>query len=171
MSLPCGVRGLNPCERLRRLTTAYERPPVRQPPLWTPDVSRTRLSAGGARHDVHVELTRPSPSDFGDVRQMFDRGFLTECCICISPDQTGWRRWDSNPRPPACKFDRGVLGRTTWRVWPDQWRLWRRTNVHERRRMFPKCSHSRIRGKCPGRRDERPLHAHRPASALPEYVL
>ena len=20
------------------------------------------------------------------------------------PDHTGWRRWDSNPRPPACKF-------------------------------------------------------------------
>jgi hypothetical protein len=63
----------------------------------------------------------------------------------VSPDQNGWRRWDSNPRPPACKVDRGERGRTTWRVWPNQWRLWRRMNVHERGRMFPNCSHIRIR--------------------------
>jgi integrase len=67
----------------------------------------------------------------------------------IRPDQTRWRRWDSNPRPPACKFDRGVRGRTTWRVWPNQWRSGRSLNSHERRRMFPKCSHGRIRPEVP----------------------
>ena len=60
----------------------------------------------------------------------------------VFPDQTGWRRWDSNPRPPACKFDRDERGRTTWRVWPDEWRSWRSLNVSERRGMFPKCSHT-----------------------------
>ena len=62
-----------------------------------------------------------------------------------SPNHKGWRRWDSNPRPPACKFDRGVRGRTAWRVWPDEWRSWRSLNSRERQRMFPKCFHSRIR--------------------------
>src|SRR6516165_4304889 len=33
---------------------------------------------------------------------------------------SGWRRWDSNPRPPACKkVSQDILG-TSGRVWPDQ---------------------------------------------------
>jgi hypothetical protein len=30
----------------------------------------------------------------------------------ISPDHIGWRRWDSNPRPPACKYARAGRWRT-----------------------------------------------------------
>jgi hypothetical protein len=72
------------------------------------------------------------------------RGGTPPSSIARNPDQR-WRRWDSNPRPPACKFDRGERGRTTWRARPDEWRSWRSLNVGERLGMFPKCSHSRIR--------------------------
>jgi hypothetical protein len=43
------------------------------------------------------------PTDEGPAKDV-DKG--------KSPDHAGWRRWDSNPRPPACKYARPGRSRT-----------------------------------------------------------
>jgi hypothetical protein len=49
------------------------------------------------------------------VTVLLPRAERMEACFLISPDQirfSKWRRWDSNPRPPACKFARARRRRT-----------------------------------------------------------
>jgi hypothetical protein len=78
------------------------------------------------------QAPRPKPSPTGvSVRQLIDvcdapnpPAVRSECSTgvrspekpkrsrgptgSIRPDRTRWRRWDSNPRPPACKYDRAA---------------------------------------------------------------
>jgi hypothetical protein len=71
-------------------------------------------------------------------------------CVGCSPGlrPTGWRRWDSNPRPPACKAGRASLGNEllSRRCWSEAISM--SASVGSCRRMLTRKVTQRSRPRC-----------------------
>ena len=64
----------------------------------------SELAAGPVREPPKLRLVEDDDSQWC-ISGAFslDEGSTHDVVKDKSPDHTGWRRWDSNPRPPACK--------------------------------------------------------------------
>ena len=87
-----------------------------QPRLWSTQVARNsgHVTLGSARGIA--ELQQQGGGQRTRRLAMRHKCAIGSCVEAlrsdIRPDQTGWRRWDSNPRPPACKYARPGRPRT-----------------------------------------------------------